>query len=333
MKKRLARTIKWILLIFSIIIFFVFFVIFIFSILQSTKNASSSGTKKQDDTYLYHIMITGTYENKDFLEKVFKGADSIAKDYNAVVELHVPQSEADTNSIQRLLDYCSFLNVDGVIAYIDSTDKLPVMLKRTDVPAIPLVTIGQFSTELPQVSYIGSNYWEMGKKIADEARQIMHDNQTKNIIIISGQVNANSSNLINSLQLSLQHDPAVNIKVIESFSTESIFKYKISKNTDSAQYILISLSEEETIATAQISSEFGMDKQIKIIGFGSSEVCQLYLQKGWITELISLDPEKIGSAALTELFEYRNKGYANSYVTADVKITKSQKENDEFKNN
>lgn len=326
MEKKLARKVKWILLIISIFIFFVFFVLFIISILQSTKKATASDNKKQDDTYLYHIIITGTYENRDFLEKVFMGADSVAKDYNAVIELHVPQSEADTNSLQRLLDYCSFLNVDGIIAYIDSTDKPPVLLKRTDVPEIPLVTIGQFSSELSQVSYIGSNYWEMGKKIADEARQVMKDNNTKDIIIISGPVNVNSSNLINSLQLSLQSDPQVNIRVVESFSTDSIFKYKNSKNGKSSPYILISLTEEETISTAQISSEFGMDDQIKIIGFGGSEVCQLYLQKGWITELISLDPEKIGSAALMELFEYRNKGYANSYVTADVKITKSQKD-------
>ena len=37
-----------------------------------------------------------------------------------------------------------------------------------------------------------------------------------------------------------------------------------------------------------------------------------------------IDPEKIGERAMRELFEYRNKGYANSYVTADVKISRTQ---------
>ena len=62
----------------------------------------------------------------------------------------------------------------------------------------------------------------------------------------------------------------------------------------------------------------------KLIGIGGNEVCQLYLQKDWIGELVSLDPEKIGETAIRELFEYRSKGYANSYVTADVKITRSE---------
>lgn len=329
MEKKLARKIKWILLIFSVFIFFVFFAIFIIQILQSPNKAGSSDNQNKDETYLYHIIITGTYDNKDFLEQVFTGADNLSKDYNAVIELHVPQSEAQNNSLQTLFDYCSFLNVDGIIAYIDSTDELPVFLKRNDEPEIPLVTIGQFSNELPQVSYIGSNFWEMGKKISDEARQIMKENHTKNIMIISGQVTTNSSNLINSLQLSLQQDPSLNIKVIEKFTSTAVFDYELTNTLKTPAYVLICLNEEDTISTAQIVSEFGLDKQIKIIGFGSSEVCQLYLQKGFITELISLDPEKIGSAALKELFEYRNKGYANSYVTADVKITKSIKDSNE----
>jgi len=39
--------------------------------------------------------------------------------------------------------------------------------------------------------------------------------------------------------------------------------------------------------------------------------------------LISQNPEKIGESAIEELFEYRTKGYANSYITADVKISRS----------
>ena len=42
-------------------------------------------------------------------------------------------------------------------------------------------------------------------------------------------------------------------------------------------------------------------------------------------ELVSLDPQKIGEAAIREWFEYRTKGYANSYITADVKISRAQR--------
>ena len=35
-------------------------------------------------------------------------------------------------------------------------------------------------------------------------------------------------------------------------------------------------------------------------------------------------PEKIGETAIRELFEYRTKGSANSYITVDVKIAKTE---------
>ena len=89
--------------------------------------------------------------------------------------------------------------------------------------------------------------------------------------------------------------------------------------------LFICLTEDDTIRMAQELSERYFSFNYKLLGFGGNEVCQLYLQKGYITELFSLDPEKIGERALKELFEYRNRGYANSYVTADVKISRAVK--------
>ena len=43
-----------------------------------------------------------------------------------------------------------------------------------------------------------------------------------------------------------------------------------------------------------------------------------------ISELIYLNPVKIGETALKELFEYRTKGYSNSYVTVATQIIKSR---------
>ena len=87
--------------------------------------------------------------------------------------------------------------------------------------------------------------------------------------------------------------------------------------------IFITLNEDDTIQYAQILAELYPENKCRLIGMGGNEVCQTYLQKGWIDELFSLDPEKIGERAMRELFEYRNHGYANSYITADVKLSRS----------
>ena len=314
MKKKTIRLIKWILLIFSFIALFIFLVIFYASFRYSRTKLRTANDYNPADTCLYHIIITGTYENQSFLTGLYEGASAMSKSYNAVVDLHVPQSQADTTSIQELLDYCSLMNADGIIAYIDSPDETPVLLQRSDEPVIPLVTTGQFSANLPQVSYVGINNWELGKKIADEILALLTDGG--NVYIISDSITTNSVNLISSIQLALQETPDIQSTVMEDLSED--FEIYGEKN------IFICLTEDDTIRLAQKLSELFFPFNYKLLGFGGNEVCQLYLQKGFITELFSLDPEKIGETAIRELFEYRNKGYANSYITAEVKIAKTE---------
>ena len=65
--------------------------------------------------------------------------------------------------------------------------------------------------------------------------------------------------------------------------------------------------------------------RIGIIGFGDGDVLETYLNKGTVTELLSIDSEKIGRTAIKELFEYIRQGYANNYIAADVKVRRSGK--------
>lgn len=314
MEKKKQRLIKWVLLSFTLIGLLFFLILFYITFMQSRAKLKTQNEYNPADTCLYHVIITGTYENKAFLTELYKGAASLEKSYNAVVDLHVPDSQADTTSLQNLIDYCSFLNADGIIAYIDSPDDTPVILQRNENPAIPLITTGQFSANLQQISYVGVNYWEMGKRVADEVTGLLP--QGGNVYIISDSISTNTTNLISSVQRTLQEKPQIVSSVIESIPPS--FTLKSNSN------IFISLSEDDTIMSAQLLSEMFPAYSYKLLGFGANEVCQLYLQKGFITELFSLDPERIGKAAMQELFEYRNKGYANSYVTASVKITRAK---------
>ncbi len=315
MEKKTIRLIKWVMLIFSIIAFLVFSIVFYSSLFISRSKNQVQNESNPADTCLYHIIVTGTYENQTFLSELYQGAARLADSYNALVDLHVPDSQADTTSIQKLFDYCSYMNADGVIAYIDSPDETPGLLQRADDPVIPLVTTGQFSPNIQQISFIGINNWELGKKIADEIHSLLTEGGQ--VFIISDTNTTNSANLISGIQSALQENQNINFSVMEVIPQD----LEISGNNN----LFICLTEDDTIRMAQELSERYFSFNYKLLGFGGNEVCQLYLQKGYITELFSLDPEKIGERALKELFEYRNRGYANSYVTADVKISRAAK--------
>ncbi len=313
MEKKTARLTKYVLLIVSFAALLVFSIVFYAAFLSPHTRPQNQNEYDPADTCLYHIIITGTYENQSFLSEVYKGASRLAASYKTVVDLHVPKSQADTESLQSLLDYCSFLNADGIIVYLDSADDNPVLLRRQDDPPIPLITTGQFSPNMQQVSYIGTNNWELGKKIADETQSFLPEGGS--VYIISQSNDSNSNTLISGIQSALGDNQKITTRVIEKVGPDLAVE---GKNN-----IFISLTEDATILSAQTLSEQYDSESYRLIGIGSNEVCQLYLQKDWIAELVSLDPEKIGETAIRELFEYRSKGYANSYITADVKIRRS----------
>jgi len=315
MEKKKIRLIKWVLMIFSIIALLIFSIFFYSFFISSNTRVQNQNDPYDNDNCLYHVIITGTYENQSFLTEVYKGAQQLAKSYKTVVDLHVPKSQADTESLQNLLDYCSFLNADGVIVCLDSSDEAYLLPKRQDSPTIPLITTGQFSPSMNQISFIGINNWELGKKIADETQELLPSGGE--VYIISDSNELNSNNLISSIQSALQDNYLITSKVIEKITPA----LRLNGNNN----IFISLTEEDTILSAQLLSEKFDMSRYKLIGFGGNEVCQLYLQKGWINELFSLDPEKIGQSAIRELFEFRSQGSANSYITADVKISRVER--------
>lgn len=287
---------------------------------------SAPDTKpNENDSRSYHIIVTGTYENQLFMEKVYEGALKEAANHSAVVEMYVPEAQASNLSLQDLLDYCVYVNADGVIAYIDSPDEKITMLTRSEGYEIPLVTTGQFSPEVQQISFIGSGYWELGKKVADEILNLIltDNNQVPEcqVYVINDFLSANSNynNLINSMQTTLHSYPDIETTVLKNLEDDFILENAAS----SVKNIFVCLSEDSTIRTAQILNDSFKGSDYKVIGFGSNEACQIFLEKNLVSELISLDPEKIGQAAMTELFEYRNKGYANSYIAADIKVTKA----------
>jgi|WetSurMetagenome_2_1015567.scaffolds.fasta_scaffold191275_2 ribose transport system substrate-binding protein len=292
----------------------------------------TSGNRKNDtmsEDRNYHVLVVGRSENESFLQQVYTGAQRFSKKYRTVVELYVPESMAEDVSLQSLFDYASFTDVDGVIAYIDSSDTNLTPPRRTDGEPIPLITIGHYFPDIPQVSFIGNNYSELGRKIANETLSYLNNNGTAFIISSNNKNNPNYSTLMNSLLSTLRLYTGITYHVLDQSSNENplLFDNTLSKELTvlPKKPLLICLSAEDTIRAAQTVTELNKSSQIGIIGFGDNETIQLYFEKGIISELLSVNPEKIGETAIRELFEYRNNGYANSYITADVQIRKAAK--------
>lgn len=324
MKSKLKAREKKINKVSVLIILFVLYILafVIFSIFVI--NSSGTKTKDSDSLRNYHILVIGEYQNRDYMEEMFKGIKSKSANYNVICELKVPKSEAENKNIQELFDYATYVNADGIIAYINNPELVIKQPYRIDGSIIPVVTTGQFAPGVNQTSFIGNSSWELGKIFADETKKML--NFSGNIYILKPKsYNAIvNSNIINSFNSEVKNFVNLNVSILEKYDDIHKIAENKSETKKTDKVAIICLDQDDTINVAQLLTEYYKDNKIMLIGFGNNETCRLYLSKKVITELIYLNPVKIGETALKELFEYRTKGYSNSYVTVATQIIKSR---------
>ena len=291
--------------------------------LVSGSNARDSVTAVERS---HHVLILGEPEDKNFLQSIYEGAKSLEEDYDCVVELYIPKSTGEGQGLQTLFDYASFVHPDGIIACVSAQDSAVSYPENRLGNPVPIITLSQYNSEIPQISYIGTNYSEVGRKIAIESSKFLSEKGRIAIINMQEDSSPNYSTLMNSLSNTL-----ASYKNIESFVLDfghsgttknvssDIKKMIISENAD----LLVCLTTEDTIRIAQLISELQKDGKIGLIGFGNGEILETYLAKGTVSELLFIDSEKIGLTAIKELFEYMKNGYANSYIAADLSVRKA----------
>ena len=272
-----------------------------------------------------NILIVGKSDRKAYLGQVLLGAEKVSKKNEAAVTVYTGKSNAEEISMQALFNYASYLNADGIIACIEDDDERLDIPRKTNGEAIPLVTIGSYAPNLPQLSYIGANYSELGKITAREI--IEQIGPSGKVILLESNANSdtNHSNLMSGLLGALSAHPEISVKTLQferesSFSKEDNLRQQLA--SEEGLELIVSLTEQTTILAAQSVRDLNLSGKVKIIGFGDSDDCRADFEKKIVTELISVKTQDIGRRAMTELFEFLQNGYANSFVSAEAEVLK-----------
>ena len=289
-----------------------------------------NNTQEAGNDRNYHFLVLGRSSNISSLGQVFKGADSISADYNTVVELYVPETLADDVSMEELFNYASFVNADGIIAYVDSDYSTIKPLQRTDGSEIPVITLGHYTQSVPQVCFIGTNYSELGRTIANECIDLLNRDGAVYVYTTDLENNPNYSNMMNSFQHIISAYQNIDLQIMSVSGSDADFLSAMESVTSSENSrdkipLLVCVTEEDTIRCIQMLSELHFEDRVQLVGMGNNETLLRYFERGAIRELIYVDQEKIGRTAMTELIEYRNTGHSNNYIAADVEILRSGK--------
>ena len=293
----------------------------------NTNSGSSADEEKIESMRAKSVLITGTSENEDYLNQIYEGALETCAIYDIAVQLYVPSSKAENVNLQSLLNYAGFINADCVISYIDSNTNL-IPPRNSSGNSVPLITVGNYNPDLPQISFIGINYSELGRIFASEITSFLNSEGEVFILNTSSKNDLNYSTLVSSLLSSLKQESGIKVDISSvlkdsSFSLQDTIRQQIVSM--SHINVLVSLTEESTIIAAQTVTDLNLAGKINIIAFGEGAESQSYYDKGLIKELISIDSKDIGRKALDEYFEFSTKGSANSYVMADVKVQRHER--------
>lgn len=277
---------------------------------------SSEGNKN-------HILVAGTHTDAEFLQEVYEGAASVAENYDAVVELLLPDSNADDVSIYSWLEYAEYIGASGMIAYVDDEKQVIDTPVDIDGNKIPLVTLGNDNPNSSHISYIGTNKYELGKQLAKLVTSMKVDN-TELLIVADINHNSEATNImLASFNEEIGSSTNLNWNLLETektknISSDEIIRQAFVKNPEINMVICLTL--EDTLRAVQSVIDLNKTGEIKIIGFHESEKTIEYLKKGILSAVISFNPEKIGQNAMKEIFNYKHYGYANGYIVNDINI-------------
>ena len=317
-------TTKMISFIFSMmLVFVVILVIFSVNIL----NKQESYVALPAEGYKNHILVVGTHTDAAFLQEVYEGAASVADDYDAVVELLLPDSHADDVSISSWLEYAEYIGASGVIAYID--DEKEIVNSPVDITGkkIPLVTLGNDNPNSSHISYIGTNKYELGRQLAKLVNSIKPQN-AQLLVVADTNYNSEATNImVAAFSESLGSSSNLSWHMLETGRNKNVSSDEIIRQTFLKRpeiNMVICLSLEDTLRVTQSVIDLNKTGDIKIIGFHESEKTLEYLSKGILSAIISFNPEKIGKTAMKEIFDYKQNGYANGYIVSDINIITKQ---------
>ena len=284
---------------------------------------------KQTDTFSayepreHHIIVTGTRSNYDFLIKLYEGVSENIASYNAVAELVIPDTEIDTESLKSSLAYAGYAGVDGVIVYNEDENYVIESPCTVNGRKIPVVVTGSYNPENDAICFIGANRYELGKA----AVQLILKNQNRwdNILaIVSNSENSISSGrILSSMQEYISGNAeGISLNVVR-FNTKGMFlpedKFRdILLHTECD--CVFCFTANDTVRAAQAVIDANLTDKVMVAGFYENEKNLEYVRKEIIAGIITVDAVEIGRRAVDELFSWLKNGYANSFITTDVKV-------------
>lgn len=274
----------------------------------------------------YHFYFIAQSSTDPFWQKVEEGVRQAEKDFNVYVEYVSPRF-SNAEEAYKYLDIATIADVDGIVTYVPRLANYSDSIDRAFDNNIPVVTVDSDASSSKRQVYIGSNSYTFG----EEAAKLMHEATAgiAKIAVISNEDIGNDT-LEYDLKMKgffdfLKQQPRMNIvKVYTSemgvISAEEITQDIISNHPDINA--ILTLSASDTLGSARLIVDRNRVGTIKLVGTGSSDKINDYINKSIIHSTIESDGYSMGYKSIETMVNINKGLYSPTYIYTKINIQK-----------
>ncbi|MFW6207881.1 MAG: substrate-binding domain-containing protein [Spirochaetota bacterium] len=306
-------------------------IVFLFSALQSVRLISQDA--RQGSLYLsrsqparFHFMVILPTVEDEFFQQMWKGIQSAAEEMNVGVELQVPRNTLELRSgTAELLEIARLSQVDGIALYVTNEMELTPIINRTILSGIPIITLESDAPMSRRSGFIGSNSFKLGQEIG-QLMQAAQPNGAKAALLKNEYFSDRSSQwsiiqygILTSLS-SGENDQIVTERrtKIGVLSSEEKTRQILYLNPE--VNVIFCTSVVDTIAAANVVSEFRKAGDVKIIGYGYNQEIEHGLDAGYIYGTLIRDPKAIGTRGMEALVGLNTNQYVPSFIYTPSRV-------------
>ena len=295
-------------------------------VLMQIKAINSELEVKAPDYHFYFIAQSAT---DPFWEKVEEGVRQAASDFNVYVEYVSPRF-SNANEAYKYLDIATISDVDGIITYVPRLEAYSHRIDLADEKKIPVITIDSDASSSKRQVYIGSNSYNFGK----EAAKLVYESTAgiAKIAVISNEDIGNDT-IEYDLKMRgfidfLKEQPRMKIEKVYTsqmgvISAEEITQDIISNHPD--VNAILTLSASDTLGSARLIVDRNRVGKVKLVGTGSSDKINDYINKGIIHSTIESDGYSMGYKSIETMININKGLYSPTYIYTQINIQKKRR--------
>jgi ribose transport system substrate-binding protein len=317
---------KWTLAV--LILFFVFIVLLIYFALTSAEISTIvqqvQGKERVQKQTHHFVLISQELENP-YWKKVEGGAKDAAALYGLKME-YVGPLRSSLEEQMKLLDQAIASRVDGIIVQGMNSDLFTPLINKSVEQGIPVITIDSDAPKSRRATYVGTDNYESGKRLA---HRIVEDTGGKGKIgVIIGSNDAENQRLrLEGFKFVTSKFPMMQIiqvlpSNISRIQAELQAEEMLKKHGDIT--IMVGMSSLDAMGILQAKKNLGMGR-IRIYGFDDLDETLRAISQGGIVATIVQKPYMMGYNAVRQLNDLYH-GLAvrkENYIGIDIVDKKS----------